>query len=74
MTQDFLKFCRSKPAYEAYNPSNSNSCALAQFGKPLLSHYTCTRYGVPLQVYEAAVHGKGPFTFGALAKRLEALL
>jgi hypothetical protein len=69
-TSRFLEFCRGWPASEPYNPYSASKCALAQFG------FVGVQYDnlgdVPESVFFRAT--EGPFTFGALADRLEAIL
>jgi hypothetical protein len=76
---DVLAWARTKPADEAYDFCNAQTCAIAQFGKD-------TGRGelvglLSLQLDEAcpgllsAVHPmRGASTFGALAERLQAML
>ena len=77
LREQFIAFCRSKPADEAYDPRHINSCALGQFGIVGARH-ECLAAGVPGQVYDAAVYRTATwpspsdyFTFGALLSRLE---
>lgn len=71
---DFAAFCRSK-GDEEYNPEDAETCALAQFGYGGVSVFDCDDRGVPKIAYMAAVHAYGePYTFSALADRLEALI
>lgn len=68
----FLEFCRSKPADEEYDMTDSAVCALAQFGFPGVDEFVRPEAGIPPEVYSATVWCD-PYTFGALADRLEKL-
>jgi hypothetical protein len=69
--QQFTTWVRSKNPDEVYDAWDSQQCALAQFGTLGLNAESCEQRGVPLAVYYAAV--ERPWTFGALAARLEGL-
>lgn len=88
MAHQFLDFCRSKPADEAYSFISNENCALAQFlkaaGYPVESvggsFWRDTRdvvHDLPPPLYWSDL-GYGVLcecrTFGALADRLEAAL
>lgn len=66
---DFAAFARSK-GDEPYTFIMASQCALAQFGIPGVASFDLK--GVPMEAYDAA--GVHPYTFSALADRLEALL
>lgn len=68
----FEAFCRSKPADEKYEASDSRRCALARFGFPDVLSCDLDERGIPSEVYTAAI-GFSPFTFSALADRLAKL-
>lgn len=79
---DFAAFCRTK-GDEEYNPGRVAECALAQFGHPrVASAWDLREAGIPVAAYTQAVgydHDGGPghcgpYTFSALADRLEALI
>lgn len=70
-TEEFLAFCRSKPAKEWYSPYQGDHCALAQFGFRGVYRSNAEERGIPSQVFSAAIAGDN--TFGALTARLEAL-
>lgn len=78
-------FCRSKPVDERYDRRNSMTCALGQFLGEGVWYDNCESHGISRAAYSAAVFGGHDpmkpipyepevYTFGALAKRLEALL
>ena len=77
LSHQFLTFCRSKPADEAYNfyalSYNSKGCAVTQFtatlGHKAGSDLWCNLHD---RVEDLVVNR--PWTFGALADRLEAAL
>lgn len=69
LTQQFLAWCRSKPADEEYDPCDWDACALGQFGIRA-SIFSCEALGIPTGIYKAAAW-RGPFTFGSLAERVE---
>lgn len=78
LSQQFLTWCRGKPADEAYCyfavARNGGGCAIIQF---------CVEHGIPIEAeldMDCHRHPAGlaaasrPWTFGALADRLEASL
>lgn len=73
---DVLAFCRTKPADEQYPFLNAYHCAAGQFGratgrKSLVGCGDLRKLG-HLELHKAVI--ASPWTFGALATRLEALL
>jgi hypothetical protein len=70
LTEEFLAFCRSKPAEEVYDFTDPEGCAVAQFGYPgLPSSDIDAKFGAEFANTLASL----PNTFGALTARLEAL-
>jgi hypothetical protein len=71
---DFAAFARSK-GDGGYEEADGAVCALAQFGYVhIVDSGDCARQGVPWAAYHAAALCPGPYTFSALADRLEALI
>ena len=75
----FLDFCRSKPADEAYDYCDSTVCALAQFAsfagiRELVGAGGTSWLNEHPRLHEAVcpMEGEGEWTFGALTARLEA--
>lgn len=71
--REFLEFCREKPADEKYQPWDSRRCALAKFGFTAIASSNLDDFGIPGEIYSAAI-GPTPYTFGALADRVERAL
>ena len=74
LTQQFLAWCRSKPADEEYDFTNTGACAFYQFavehGIPEPVRYYALREPIlPIQLRDPLV--RYPRTFGALADRVE---
>lgn len=81
LSHQFLDFCRSKPADEEYDYLRSSVCAFYQFAvangipDPVRSSYSYGLFNGP--EIPAALNGAirvRPWTYGALASRLEAEL
>jgi hypothetical protein len=79
LANQFLAFCRSKPADEVYDFYNIYDCACGQFGQEL----SLLKDDEPIGGSEALIilHSRvmgplhaQPWTFGALTTRLEAAL
>jgi hypothetical protein len=82
-TRAFLEWARKKPADEKYSYDDPTNCAIAQYLKSCGftkvyvggSDYNCDGRGyapLPPGWSDAAINN--PYTFGALADRLEALV
>lgn len=70
LTQQFIAFCRSKPADEEYDFWDCEHCAVYQFlGQSFGSISSQMYLRVSAATYEAAAYE--PYTFGALTDRLE---
>lgn len=80
--QEFIAFCKTKPANEPYNFSDPHHCALSQFAKD--AHHS-ELYGLPFEgeaieggfedaLNPRADHPDKDRTFGALARRLETVV
>lgn len=76
--EEFLRFCREKPANERYNACVDDGCALAQFGFPGVHERTRKDFGISRPVFVAIFGESQNFavshTFGALADRLEKVI
>lgn len=72
---EIAAFARSKPADETYCFTDADHCAVAQFGRATGRNSLVgdrAALSCPFGIFYAA--GSDPFTFGAFAERLEALL
>lgn len=64
----FKAFVAGKPAGERYNGVDPSTCALAQFGFPMVDRDDARRLGIPEEVYHDIVLSG---SFGRLTRRLE---
>lgn len=76
LAHQFLDFCRSKPAEEAYPFWHAERCAVGQF---IASRGLNVFEGEGWDIFDRLHDGTGtvgdePWTFGALADRLEKAL
>lgn len=72
LIQQFIEFCRSKPADEAYNFIDADICAFAQFGDHIGADFRGKSIPVALLEPILADGQADSWTFGALAERLSA--
>lgn len=71
--REFRDFCASKPSNETFPAANIHQCAFAQFGfHSIATSEAVTQLGLSHTEYSTIVNGEA--TFGALTKRLEALI
>lgn len=73
---EFADWCRTK-GDEAYDPTEADECAIAQFGMPGLTAREIRGLADGLWdeiSHSAMPYEKGAFTFSALADRIDALI